>query len=209
MNYYIPNNSIIDDVVYENNGKFYELFIERTKGVFCKSDEIDLKDYTLDQLSPITDLEEIEAFDKYMNPYEDNKPKIYMAGPLFNEGDRYTNQVNSDILKEKGFTTFLPQEIVITNNSSYLVKRACFYMDFKAIKECDYLLANCNGIDIDSGTAAEIGLAFGLNKKMILYKSDVRNYYNQQFKLNNFVGGLVDNKVCSSIEEVLNILLSN
>ncbi len=64
-------------------------------------------------------------------------------------------------------------------------------------------LANCNGLEIDSGTAAEIGLGYGLRKRMILYKSDVRNYYNERFRLNNFVGGLVDNKVCSTLDEVL------
>ena len=53
-------------------------------------------------------------------------------------------------------------------NSGELVKAACFYMDLKAIKLCDILLANCNGIEIDSGTAAEIGLAYGLQKKTVL-----------------------------------------
>ena len=134
---------------------------------------------------------------------EDGKKKIYMAGPLFNEGDRYTNQINSDALRAAGYTTFLPQEIIITNESSELVKAACFYMDFKAIRLCDLLLANCNGIDIDSGTAAEIGLAYGMQKKMIAYKSDVRNYYNEEHRLNNFVGGLLDNRVYSTLGEVL------
>ncbi|MCL1899135.1 MAG: nucleoside 2-deoxyribosyltransferase, partial [Promicromonosporaceae bacterium] len=123
--------------------------------------------------------------------------------PLFNEGDRYTNQLNSDGLRALGYATFLPQEVVITKDSSDLVKAACFYMDLKAIRECDVLLANCNGIEIDSGTAAEIGLAYGLGKALVLYKSDVRNYYNETFRLNNFVGGLADNVVCSSLDEVI------
>ena len=32
---------------------------------------------------------------------------------------------------------------------------------------------------------------------------DVRNYYNEEFKLNNFVGGLVDNKVYTDIGEII------
>lgn len=179
--------------VYEESGKLYPVFAERY-GV----EAICVQDPT-----PVTDAETIEALDKYMHPYEEGKKCIYMAGPLFNEGDRYTNQRNSDALRARGYTTFLPQEVVITNKSSELVKAACFYMDLKAIRLCDVLLANCNGLEIDSGTAAEIGLGYGLNKRMILYKSDVRNYYNEHFRLNNFVGGLVDNRVCSTLEEVL------
>ena len=194
MKYYYGNDTDNTFAVYEKNGKYYPVFIEK----YGEEEFVPAK-----EMKPVTDDESVRALDKYMNPYEEGKEKIYMAGPLFNEGDRYTNQVNSDKLRELGYTTFLPQEIVITNKSSELVKAACFYMDFKAIYAADYLVCNCNGIDIDSGTAAEIGLGYGLKKKLIAYKSDVRNYYNETHKLNNFVGGLVDNKVCGTIEEVI------
>ena len=46
-------------------------------------------------------------------------------------------------------------------------------------------------------------MCYALNKKIFAYKSDVRNYYNEDFKLNNFVGGLVDNKVYSNIGEII------
>lgn len=154
-------------------------------------------------MTKIQDKETIVALDKYMMPYEEGKPKVYMAGPLFNEGDRYTNKTNSDALRSLGYTTFLPQEVVINNDSSELVKASCFYMDLKAIRLCDFIVANCNGIEIDSGTAAEIGLGYGWGKRTVLYKSDVRNYYNETFKVNNFVGGLVGNKVCTTLDEVI------
>ena len=193
MNYFYGSEADPMLAVYETDGSFYPVFRER-----YGAEAVSVTD-----LEPIDDTETIEALEKYMHPYEAGKPRIYMAGPLFNEGDRYTNQRNSDALRKLGYTTFLPQEVVITNKSSELVKAACFYMDLKAIRLCDVLLANCNGLEIDSGTAAEIGLGYGLGKRMILYKSDVRNYYNETFRLNNFVGGLVDNRVCSSLEEVL------
>ena len=151
----------------------------------------------------ITDAKTVEALQKYLHPYAEGKKKVYMAGPLFNEGDRYCNQRLSDALRADGYTTFLPQEVVIDKDSTVLVKTACFYMDHKAIKLCDYLLANCNGLEMDSGTAAEIGLGYGLSKKMLAYKSDVRNYYNETFRLNNFVGGLLDNRIYSTVDEVL------
>lgn len=193
MKYYYASHTDPMLAVYEEAGKYYPVFAER----------YGVEAIAVDAPEPITDDETVRALDKYMQPYEAGKQRVYMAGPLFNEGDRYTNQRNSDALRERGFTTFLPQEVVITNESSELVKAACFYMDLKAIRLCDVLLANCNGLEIDSGTAAEIGLGYGLNKRMILYKSDVRNYYNESFRLNNFVGGLVDNKVCRTLDEVL------
>ena len=194
MKYYYGNAQDSVFAVYQKVGMYYPVFVEKYGNEGFVSEE---------PLVEITDKESVEALDKYMTPYQPNKKKIYMAGPLFNEGDRYTNQVNSDKLRQLGYTTFLPQEIVITNASSQLVKAGCFFMDLKAIKECDYMVCNCNGIEIDSGTAAEIGLGYGLNKKMVLYKSDVRNYYNDTFRLNNFVGGLVDNKVCRTLDEVI------
>lgn len=194
MNYYYGNTTDSLFAVYESDGMCYPVFEEKygKDGLVLSPD-----------MEKITDAETIEALNKYMTPYEAGKKKIYMAGPLFNEGDRYTNQRNSDALRAGGYTTFLPQEIVITNESSDLVRGACFYMDLKAIQLCDLMVANCNGLEIDSGTAAEIGLAYGLKKKMVLYKSDVRNYFNDIARLNNFVSGLADNKCCRTLDEVL------
>ena len=193
MKYYMGSKTDALYALYERNGAVYPVFAEKygTESVFFSK-----------EWEEITDALTVAALDKYMQPYEEGKKRIYMAGPLFNEGDRYTNQVNSDALRALGYTTFPPQEIVITDESTALVKAACLYMDLKAIRLCDVLLANCNGIEVDSGTAAEIGLAYGWGKKMVAYKSDVRNYFNDVHRLNNFVAGLVDNRVCRTLEEV-------
>ena len=193
MNYYLTEKNM---AVYEEDGHYFPVFAE----------EYGVTEVTPESLTEITHPKEIEALNKYMTPYEEGKKKIYMAGPLFNEGDRYTNQIISDALREAGYTTFLPQEVVIDKDSTKLVKDACFYMDFKAIDLCDALVANCNGIEVDSGTAAEIGLSYGMGKKIIAYKSDVRNYYNERYRQNNFVGGLVGNKTCGNVEEILKVL---
>ena len=195
MKFYYTDRNDESFVVYEDeNGRYFPVFIER-----YATDEI-AKEKILDE---VTGKKEVESLIKYMNPYGKGKKNIYMAGPLFNEGDRYSNQVNSDALRKAGYATFLPQEVVIDKDSSKLVKDACFFMDFKAINLCQIVVANCNGIEIDSGTAAEIGMCYALNKKIYAYKSDVRNYYNENYKLNNFVGGLVNNKTYSTIEEII------
>jgi len=43
-----------------------------------------------------------------------------------------------------------------------------------AIAQCDALFAVLDGSDVDSGTAAEIGYAFALKKRIIGYRSDFR-----------------------------------
>jgi len=44
----------------------------------------------------------------------------------------------------------------------------------EAIADCDALLAVLDGSDVDSGTAAEIGFAFALKKRIVGYRSDFR-----------------------------------
>jgi nucleoside 2-deoxyribosyltransferase len=44
----------------------------------------------------------------------------------------------------------------------------------KAIDSCDVVLANLDGRDVDSGTAAEIGYAFAKGKPIIGYRGDLR-----------------------------------
>jgi nucleoside 2-deoxyribosyltransferase len=195
MKYYYADEKDESFVVYQDeNGAYFPVFAEKygTEPVICN-----------ENMKEVEGKKEVEALDKYMNPYGKGKKNIYMAGPLFNEGDRYSNQINSDALREAGYATFLPQEVVIDKDSSKLVKDACFYMDFKAINLCQIVVANCNGIEVDSGTAAEIGMCYALNKIIFAYKSDVRNYYNENYKLNNFVGGLVNNKTYSNIEDII------
>ena len=193
MKFYKCNDNDPLYALYQKDNLYYPVFIEK-----YGTEPVEVKD-----IYEITDKETILALNKYMQPYEPNKPKIYMAGPLFNEGDTYSNKLNSDALRAKGFTTFLPQEVIITDESSELLIAACVYMDLKAIYTCDYLIANCNGLEMDSGTAAEIGIAYALNKKIYLYKSDVRRY------LNNFVLGLAENKVYQTIQEIIEQLEKN
>ena len=44
----------------------------------------------------------------------------------------------------------------------------------KDLRDADMMIAILDGVDVDSGTAAEIGLAYGLGKKVIGYRSDLR-----------------------------------
>ncbi len=45
----------------------------------------------------------------------------------------------------------------------------------ESIKQCEILVAVLDGPDVDSGTASEVGYAYGLGKKIIGLRSDIRH----------------------------------
>jgi nucleoside 2-deoxyribosyltransferase len=44
----------------------------------------------------------------------------------------------------------------------------------KAIRGCDLMVAVLDGVDVDSGTASEVGFAYGLKKRIIGLRTDFR-----------------------------------
>ena len=102
MQYFYGSATDTSFAVYLRDGRYYPVFAER-----YGSERV-----SLEGPAPIIDPETVYALDKYMHPYEEGKKRIYMAGPLFNEGDRYTNQRNSDALRERGYTTSWGRKVV-------------------------------------------------------------------------------------------------
>ncbi len=43
-----------------------------------------------------------------------------------------------------------------------------------AIRDCEVMVAVLDGVDVDSGTAAEIGFAFALGRRIVGYRGDFR-----------------------------------
>ena len=78
------------------------------------------------------------------------------------------------------------------------------------IIEADILVANLDGPDVDSGTAAEIGFAFANGKTIIGYRGDFRySGDNLGSKVNLQVEYFIrasGGKICNSIEKLLEIL---
>ena len=84
---------------------------------------------------------------------------IYIAGPLFSEGERAFNLLIEERCIDAGFKTYLPQ-------------RDCI----KANESASLLVANLDGIDVDSGTAWEIGYATAQKKTVIGIRTDLRAF---------------------------------
>ncbi|WP_210395263.1 nucleoside 2-deoxyribosyltransferase [Motiliproteus sediminis] len=118
------------------------------------------------------------------------REKVYLAGPLgFSEaGQLFHQRVLSD-LSRLGFELLDPWAL---NESDELAAALAEpdlnrqrqrlaalnvqigAVNVEAIDRCDWVLANLDGVDVDSGTAAEIGYAFARNKRVIGYRGDFR-----------------------------------
>lgn len=122
--------------------------------------------------------------------------KIYFAGPLFNEADREYNAKCTEYLRNQGYTVFLPQEAgVLDEYSTTTDHLEIFKADLKAIKNADVILVNTNGTDVDSGSAVEIGIAWGLKKPVVLLHTECRG------RLNNMVVQIATS-CCSDIKRI-------
>ena len=99
---------------------------------------------------------------------------IYIAGPLFSEAERAFNLRIEECCIDAGFTTYLPQRDApeLTNTNADEV----FESEAQANDSASLLVANLDGIDVDSGTAWEIGYAFSRKKVIIGIRTDLRAF---------------------------------
>lgn len=101
------------------------------------------------------------------------KHNIYIAGPLFSEADRAFDVQIAAVCESLDFTTFLPhrdaQVRPLPENATRL-----FLDNVLALDRADLVVANLDGVDVDSGTAWEIGRKFGSDGLIIGIRTDLR-----------------------------------
>lgn len=102
------------------------------------------------------------------------KKKIYIAGPLFSEAERSYNLLIDTLCREEGFDTFLPQRDAPVLGADN--KDEVFYAELRANSEADLIVANLDGVDVDSGTAWELGYAVAQHKQVIGVHTDWRRH---------------------------------
>jgi len=95
--------------------------------------------------------------------------KLYFAGPLFTTPERTWNAEVTSALRAAGHEVFLPQE---QEPGKY--GPGIFATDVSGIDGADGLVAIVDGPDPDSGTAWEVGYAFGTRKPVVLVRTDFR-----------------------------------
>ena len=96
--------------------------------------------------------------------------KIRFAGPLFSSAERAWNADVAAGLRAAGHEVVLPQE-----KEPGLDDPGIFAADVGGIDWADGVVAIMDGPDPDSGTAWEVGYAFGTKKPLILVRTDLRS----------------------------------
>ncbi len=104
--------------------------------------------------------------------------RAYVAGPLFDEGERYWIETVDRLVAQEGFITFLPHRDNPPKDQFNV--RQIFDNDRRGIDECHVVVANLNGIITDDGTAWELGYAFAKGKHLIGLHTDWRRRFDHE-----------------------------
>lgn len=103
--------------------------------------------------------------------------KAYLANGLFSLGDRLVNERLAEAIRQAvpNIELYVPQENdAINDKSAYADSLAIAQADLEMLQKSDVLVAVLDGVEIDSGVAAEIGAFSMLNRPIIGVFTDVR-----------------------------------
>lgn len=102
-------------------------------------------------------------------------PYVYVAGPLFDEGERWWIEQVESAVAEAGCETFLPHRDNPPKTADNIGE--IFATNHGAIDRCDIVVASLNGITTDDGTAWEVGYAWAKDKPVIGIHTDWRSRF--------------------------------
>lgn len=105
-------------------------------------------------------------------------PRAYVAGPLFDEGERWFIERVEQLVADAGFVTFLPHRDNPPKDATNV--RFIFENDKRGIDEADVVVANLNGLGTDDGTAWELGYAYAKGKFTIGLYTDWRRRFDDE-----------------------------
>lgn len=113
-----------------------------------------------------------------LKPRGESDMKGYLANGLFSEADRHYNNYIARVLREKFplLELFLPQEQLINDKNTYADSVMISDMDAKNLLESDFLIAILDGVEIDSGVSAEVGIFWTTGKPIIGLYTDIRQH---------------------------------
>jgi len=131
-----------------------------------------------------------------MNSLDPKKPRIYLAGPLYNEGERWYLEKLDQLCRDLGFETYLPHRDGGLCPSSGDGGDFFFKADREELDRVDLVLAVLNGVGVDAGTSWEIGYAFAHSCRVIGLIDDTR-IDNPKANINLMIFHSVE--ICESI----------
>jgi len=124
--------------------------------------------------------------------------QVYVAGPLFDEGERWFMEAMDARLVRAGASTFLPHR---DNPSKTRETVSAIYRNnIDAIERADVVVANLNGVTTDDGTAWEIGYAVAQGTPVVGLFTDWRRRFDDEV-VNLMIAESVD-LVVRSLDEL-------
>jgi nucleoside 2-deoxyribosyltransferase len=129
-----------------------------------------------------------------------DRPYAYVAGPLFDEGERWFIEKVDQLVQDAGFDTFLPHRDNPPKTAENVGE--IFLNDKCGIDRCQVVVANLNGIMTDDGTAWEMGYAYANNKFIIGLFTDWRARFPNGNEVVNLMMQCSINKLVRSLDEL-------
>ncbi len=102
--------------------------------------------------------------------------QVYIAGPLFTEGERTLLEKIDTLCTQLGFQTYLPHRDAGLFTRDKEGSKRFFLNDVAKLDAAYLVVAVLNGLDVDSGTSWEMGYGFARGKRVIGYINDTRVY---------------------------------
>lgn len=124
--------------------------------------------------------------------------KGYLANGLFSMGDRYVNEQLAKAIREAvpEIDLYVPQENeAINDKTAFANSEIIAEADLSKLEKSDVLIAVLDGVEVDSGVAAEIGAFSMLNRPIIGVFTDTRQQgRDNQQKLDALVEDALENQ---------------
>jgi len=134
------------------------------------------------------------------------RPYAYIAGPLFDEGERWFIEKVERLVADNGFDTFLPHRDNPPKTPENV--HEIFSNDKGGIDRCDVVVANLNGMITDDGTAWEMGYAYARGKHTIGLYTDWRARFPAPVEVVNLMMQCSMDVLVRSLDE-LDVALKN
>ena len=111
---------------------------------------------------------------------------VYIAGPLFSDGERVFNERVDKLIRECGFETYLPQRDggIVAQMPDFIdglpKETFVFRKDLENLRGSDLFLFLMDGRVPDEGASVALGYCLAYGKRCIGYKSDSRSGYDSK-----------------------------
>ena len=105
--------------------------------------------------------------------------RIYLAAPLFTDAERRFNSDLADRLTAAGHTVYLPQRDAPAPSGAGYPARI-FRANLDALEAAQAVVAICDGVQVDDGTAWEVGFAYARGVPVYGLRTDPRSVTDQE-----------------------------